>query len=385
MTPRRSSALDLLFALVVVSASVMLTGCYSKATGAAGKLTIAYASGVEIENFVKPIAPGSKLDVVAFEHGSDDALAITAAVSSKPSVLAVDAVLERGVTLAARAEGVAEIEISARDAAGTVLVDKMFFHVVKPKAHRLEHECTSSPSAAYVRGDRIYVSYGLETADHRQVIGYGDAPLRIEPPGALELVGQPQGSPVYVFDAPSAARGIVVRSTIDDAALNLRVVSPGELTEASLDAASWMLEGDTHYVVAHVRLGETPLCSQNALTKARSLTPEICAVTADLGEEPGGGDNRDQLALVTGLAMGTCKLEVTLPELAGGRGVVLKAELKVGRVELPRDEGHAEGWWSRLRGLGPWLVAVPIASRDVLAVGAVAALVILRRVRRREG
>ena len=40
-----------------------------------------------------------------------------------------------------------------------------------------------------------------------------------------------------------------------------------------------------------------------------------------------------------GLRFGTCKYEVTLPELDGGKGVRLRGEIKVGRLQLPGADG----------------------------------------------
>jgi hypothetical protein len=349
----RRPSFDLAFTrLLVVALCACLPGCYSKVTAHQGKLTFAYASGVEVENFVKPIAPGAKLDVVAFANGTDDELVVTKATSSQRGVLAVDSIDKRKVILKAGEPGVAEIEISARDASGNVLTDKMFFHVAKPTKHGLEHSCTDGSEAAYVRGENVDIFHGLATSDGRPVIGYAYAPLRVEPASALRLVAQPQAAQLYRFRAPSANARVSVRSTVDSGALSLRIVDRGELTDATLDYDDRIVEGRSTYAVAHVRLGETPLCSQNALTKARSLTPEICKVTAKLDDEPDGDSNRWQLATVTGLKFGVCEFEVTLPELAGGRGVVLSGKAKIGSLRFPGDqsvEPPKDSW--RLLGL----------------------------------
>jgi len=368
-------------ALVVAGASS--AGCYSKATAYEGKLTFAYASGIEVENFVKPIAPGAKLDVVAFENGTDEELVITKATSSRPGVLAVDAVAQHTVTLRGVKPGVADVEITARDRSGRTLVDKMFFHVGKPTSHALEHACTEEPEAAYVRGADIDIFHTLATADRRPVIGYGYAPVRVEPSGALELTAQPQASALYRFRAPKSSARVTLRSTVDETALTLRIVEPGDLTEARLDYAPTLVEGESAYAVASVTLGQTTLCSQNALTKARSLTPEVCKVTAGFDDDPGQDANRDQLATITALAFGECRFEITLPELAGGRGVTLTGKTRVGRVEYPRSGdvaapspaprwtllGHGRATWTRL--------ATWFAMSRLFVLGAV--LVWLRR------
>ena len=325
-------------ALFLAALGATASGCYSKATGYQGKFTFAYASGVEFENFVKPIAPGAKLDVVAFANGTEDKLVITSATSSRPGVVAIEKVNERSLVLKAGEPGVADLEITARDPAGNTLVDKMFFHVAKPTVHALEHGCTEGREAVYVKGERVDIYHRLATSDGRPVIGYGYVPVRVEPSSALELLPQAQGASAYMFRARTTSPRVSIRSTVDDTAVSLRVVERGELKDATLDCGGdcRVLEGESQYVVARVRLGETPVCSQNALTKARSLTPEICTVTAKLDGDDDDGTNRQQLAVVNGLKFGLCKYEVTLPELDGGRGVRLTGEAKVGRVQFPR-------------------------------------------------
>lgn len=325
--------------LVALCASV--SGCYSKATGYQGKFTFAYSTDlVELENFVKPIAPGAKLDMVAFANGTENELTITGAKSLQPGILAVDSIAERRVTVKGVAPGFAEIEITARDPAGNTLVDKMFLHVAKPAKHPLDHSCTEERDAAYVVGDPIYVFHGLATSDQRPVIGYGFAPVRIEPASALELTAQPQAASVYVYRATKANARIKVSSTVDDSELTMRVVERADLKEATVDCADGdcrMFEGGTRYVGAHVSYGDTPLCSQQALTKARSLTPDICTVSAKLEGDDGADSNREQLAVVEGLKYGVCKFEMTLPELAGGKGIRLTGSMKVGRMQFPGD------------------------------------------------
>jgi len=364
---RPLSRVSRLFAVLLVAAlGATATGCYSKATGYQGKFTFAYASGLEFENFVKPVAPGAKLDVVVFANGTEDKLVITAATSSKPSVLAVRSVREHTLVLEGGEPGVADIEVTARDASGKVLVDRMYMHVEKPAVHGLAHSCTDGSDAIYVQGDRVDVYHGLATSDGRPVIGYGYVPVRVEPASALQLVAQPQGAAVYVYRAPATNPRVTIRSTVDDGALSLRVVKRGELKTATLDCGGddcTILEGGQRYVVARVSMGATPVCSQNAVTKARSLTPAICSVSAKLDDDDGSETNREQLAIVTGIKLGVCKYELTLPELDGGKGVRLTGEAKIGRIQLPGSDAAAterldllkrgaSAWW--LIGLG-WL------------------------------
>jgi hypothetical protein len=164
--------------------------------------------------------------------------------------------------------------------------------------------------------------------------------MRIEPSGALQLVAQPQAGGLYVFRAPKAHANVTIRSDIDGKALELSVVEPKDLKNAHLYSPDRILENQSQYMIVMVNYGDVALCNQNALTKAKSLTPDVCKVTANLDDDPDGDSNRWQLAEMTGLKFGTCKFEVTLPELGGGKGIVLTGEAKVGRTQYP-GEGSA--------------------------------------------
>lgn len=342
---------------LLVFALLGLPGCYSKITAYDQKFTIGYASPlVQVENFVKPIAPGAKLDLHVFTNGTSDKLTLVKAVSSKPSVLAVDKVSGETLTVLGGAPGGAELTITARGADGVELTDKMFFHVAKPASHKLEHSCTEDREAVYVRGASIDVFHSMATADNRAVIGYGWVPVAIEPAGALELTAQPQAGTVYRYTSASAQKQVTVRSLVDGTKLSLRVVDGSEITSARLHAADRMLVGQHDYVFAQTQLGPAPICNQNALTRARSLTPDICRVTARLDDSL-DDSNREQLAEVTGLKYGTCELEVTLPELAGGRGITLRHKRKVGKVDYPSELGR--GWWVGL-GLAQLIAIVSV-------------------------
>lgn len=290
---RLASAFALL-GLTALGAGV--SGCYSKATAYGGKFTFAYPSMVEHDNFVKPIAPGAKLEVHAFANGTQEQLPILSATSSRPDVVDIGVVKQKSVVLVGKTPGVAEIEVRAKTPNGTELVDKMFFHVEKPAKHELGHACTDEPEAAYVVGDEVFIDHAMKTTDGRSVVGGDYAPLAIEPRGALELKEQPQAGGFYLFQAKSA-KTVTLKSKIDDAALTLRIVERKDLSDARLLFSERMLVGRGSYIVASVSAGETTLCSQNALTKARSLTPDICKVTAKLDDDPDAGDsNREQLA-----------------------------------------------------------------------------------------
>ncbi len=372
-------------ALVLVT---LATGCYSKATAYNGKFTFAYASGVEFENFVKPIAPGAKLDVVAFANGTEDKLVITKATSSRPSVLAIESTSEQKLVLKAFEPGVADVEITAVDPSGKTLVDKMFFHVEKPTTHKLEHACTDGPDAVYVKGEHVFVYHQLATSDGRPVVGHSYTPFTVEPAAELELVPQPQGAAAYTFRADTKTPRVTVRSAVDGTAVSVRVVDRGELKDAWLDGGGErrLFEGSSTYVFARVGFGATPVCSQNALTKARSLTPDICTVTAKIDDDEGEGaassdgpdTNRWQLAVVKGHKFGICKYEVTLPELDGGQGVRLTAEALVGRMEFPGDQKtdvavNASTKDLLLRiAMGWWLVGVGFIAPSLIAFACIA-------------
>jgi len=333
---------------LAVVAAFGVTGCFAKSTAYNGKFTFAYASGLDVENFVKPIAPGAKLDVVAFANGTEDKLTINKATSSKPGVVAITSVDENKVVLRGVTPGVSDIEITTIDARGNTLVDHMFFHVDKPAAHKLEHACTEEADATYVQGDQAVVFHQLATADGRPVIGYDYAPIRVQPASALELLPPRQGASGYAFKTTKKAARITVKSTVDDSSVNMRVIGREDIKQATLSSGSRVLERGSIWVFARTTYGDAALCSQNSKTLAKSLTPDICSVTAKLDDDDNEDDatrsdddekdsNRWQVAVVKGLKFGICKYEVTLPELDGGKGIRLTGEAKVGRVEFPGE------------------------------------------------
>lgn len=316
-----------------------LSGCYSKITAYEGNFTVGYMSAVQVENFVKPIAPGAKLDLVVFTNGTNDKLPILEVTSSKPGVLKVVSVRGETFTVAGVAPGVTELTIAAKGAGGKRVTDKMFFHVAKPTSHALEHSCTEERKAAYVRGTEVSIFHNLATADKRAVIGYDYVPVSISPKSALDFVAQPQAGTVYRYRAAKAA-SVIVTSEIDGKQLEARIVEPSEIKTANLFAPERMLAGGFAYAVAQVELPSgVQVCSQDALTRARSLTPDICKVTARLDDSL-DDTNREQLAEIQALRFGTCQLEMTLPEL-GERGLVLTRAIKIGKVDYP--SGNAGG------------------------------------------
>jgi hypothetical protein len=80
---------------------------------------------------------------------------------------------------------------------------------------------------------------------------------------------------------------------------------------------------------------------------------------------------------VTALAFGVCKFQVTLPELAGGRGVVLNGEFAVGRVAYPGDRRSEAPLFASWRS-----VAGAVMARDGLGLAILGAWWLYGRRRR---
>lgn len=347
---------------LLLGALAFLPGCYSKITAYEGNFTIGYMSAVQVENFVKPIAPGAKLDLVVFTNGTNQTLPLLEATSSKPGVLKVEKVGGETLTVTGVAPGVSELTIAVKGADGKRVTDKMFFHVAKPTSHRLEHLCTEDPKAAYVRGTEVSIFHNLATPDKRAVIGYDYVPVTITPGNALEFVEQPQAGTVYRYRSTKAG-SVIVKSTIDGKQLEAQIVEPSEIKTARLFAPERMIAGGYAWAVAQVELaGGTTVCSQNALTRARSLTPETCKVTARLDDSL-DDTNREQVAEITALKFGTCRLEMTLPEL-GGNGIVLERTIQIGKVEYPKSAS----WWA-LEAWTRWPLWTFLAIAQIVGLG----------------
>ena len=259
---------------LVIATLTLLPGCYSKITAYEGNFTIGYMGpAAQLENFVKPIAPGAKLDLVVFENGTANKLSLIEATSSKPGVLKIVAVKGETRTGSGVAPGVTELTITAKGPGNARVTDKMFFHVAKPTSHAIEHMCTEEPKAAYVRGGEFAIFHNLATPDKRVVVGYYYVPITVSPKASLDFVGQPQAGTVYRYRAKQAG-SVSVKSDIDGKAIEAKIIEPKEITQARLFAPTRMIAGQANYAMAHVELADgTTVCSQNALTRARSLTP----------------------------------------------------------------------------------------------------------------
>lgn len=99
-----------------------------------------------------------------------------------------------------------------------------------------------------------------------------------------------------------------MRSTVDGSELALRVVERGELKTATMRVPARLLERQAAFAVVDVIHGDTPVCNQTARTRARSLTPATCEVTAKMEDEPSEDENHAQLARVTAARRGAARL-----------------------------------------------------------------------------
>jgi hypothetical protein len=329
--------------LLFVAAS--LCGCFSRLTGSAGEFTFGYRTDVQIENFNKPLAPGSQLNLVAFEDAvGPGQLQIVSARSSDPSVLAVVDTTAQHATIEAMEPGHARITMVAKTRDGTTVEDSVDMNAAEPVALDLRHGCADTPRAAYVADDTITIPFEMTDAHGRAVIGEGYQPVFVEPAGALEFVTKPMGRSVLVFETGSPIGEAWVRSRVDDAALALRLVQRSDIDKLEagpLTKVTRTVRGGKVTVRVVPFAGDDPVCQSGALTKARSLTPHICFVTADL-DESGSNQNRLQSAVVVGRGFGICEYEMSLPEANGGDGLRATFELPVGEFPSRDRRGAAE-------------------------------------------
>ena len=345
-------------------AVLLMAGCYSRLTGNTGRFTFGYLTDVELENFNKPLAPGSRLDLVAFENGTDDeTLPIISARSDKPAVLTVVSTNEHHTTIEALAPGHTRITVRARQPDGSIVEDSVFMHVAAAEHMQLEHTCTDTPKAAYLAGRTLAVPFQRTSGEGRAVVGYDYLPVSVEPAGALELLGRPRRFSEFVFRAGPAADPIRIRSQVDATTILLRTVRRSDVDRIMPSPATQKARTVAGRKIA-VRFtpmaGRDPVCQADLLTKARSLTPEVCHVSADL-DENGSNWNRRQLAIVEGREFGICRYEIVFPEAAGGDGLRGVFKLPVGA--FPGDDDGASKRTSRQTGEGrmPWYVPALLA------------------------
>ncbi|MFW6058500.1 MAG: hypothetical protein ACOC9W_06560 [Persicimonas sp.] len=372
--------------LVLFFAAASLCGCFSRLTGNAGEFTFGYETDIQLENFNKPLAPGSRLDLVAFEGATDtEQMRVVSAESSDTSVLTVAATTTRHATIEAGEAGHAKITMTVEKSDGSTVEDSVFMNVAEPVELALGHTCADTEQAAYEADGRVVLPFEMTAADGRAVIGEAYRPVRVEPEGALDFVAKPTGRSALVFRAGPPADEVRVRSTVDNTSLALRLVQRADIDEllpAPSTTHARTVVGENTFVAVMPMAGVDPVCQSRALTKAESLTPEICHVSADL--EGGSKDwNRSQMAKIEGRSFGMCRYKIILPEAASGDGLETTLSIPVGEFPDGEDDAVAGSQPDREhRESVPWYLA-PLMALLTPALAAPFAWWLMRRRNRR--
>ena len=319
--------------------------CTSTITGNEGNLDFSYTADDQVTNFNKPIAVGAKLELKVLETGTRAEVDVQEASTDDPSVLEVETFSSNRVILVGRGEGEALVEVSARVPNGEVLSDSVNMLAAVPEVLKLRHSCTvEGVSAKYLANTKeVHVGYDMEKANGQAVIGYGYFPIEVAPEGLVTLDETSTNQANFLFDIGADPGVVTISSTIDDAMLELDIV-----TEAAIDGIAGPVDpvevrvDSTSYVNVHPTVGDDPVCASNAAMTAESKTPDICTVTAvaPLDAEEEGILGRTGAVAVEGKAFGNCTFSVTYTNAADGAGVTQDFEASVGDFPESGEQGE---------------------------------------------
>ncbi len=300
-------------------------GCTSTTTGNEGNLDFSYTADDDVRNFNKPIAVGAKLELRVLETGTRLEVDVQDASTDDNSVISVETFSSNRVILEAKGEGAVLVEVSAKVPSGEVLRDSINMLAAIPEVLELRHSCTGNaePAKYLIGTDGALVSFDMKKKNGQNVIGYGYFPIELSGDAELVLNRTTTDQANFHFNIGTTPGRATITSTIDDASIDLDIVSPGDIDGINTDPAALKLHvGETKYFHFWPTVGGDRVCQSEEETQARTSTENICTVSAT---PPLDGDSSEALDLtgwvsVTGNEFGNCRFSVTYPNAAGGAG-----------------------------------------------------------------
>lgn len=325
--------------LMVVGAMVVLgAGCDASITGEQGNLEFRYTTDDGVSDFNKAIAIGAKLDLRVYKAGTgaDRDVTIKEAVSERSETLAVSGTSGNSFTVEGVAAGSARLSVKATDQSGVTLEDSVTMRAAAPEVLKLKHLCGGDDQARqlYMAGKPVYVMFDMELADGQPVVGYGYYPIKAAPEAAFTLKADSRDQQFLQLTMGAEAGDGEVTSTIDDAKLPFTIVTEGQIDGAALDSSAEAVGvGKTGLLTFSPTVGGKNVCQAQLTYQVTSSTPEICTVKTLTSEDV---DAEVQALLrkyswfeVSGVAVGDCKLALTMPNAAAGAGQTVELTVPV--------------------------------------------------------
>lgn len=309
----------------LLTLAILLTtsaSCRSRITGNEGNFQFSYVADDRLTDFNKPIAIGAFLDIEVVDVGQQRPVTLSVAESNDPAVLAVTAFEGANVTVQGVAEGEPLLSVTGTTADGEEQSDSVNLLVRAPEVLRLAHTCSTTNTAAYVTGQRVYVPFEMERENGQPIIGYGLYPATPSDTAALTLNAAASNQQFMAFDTGAAAATLTLDSDIDDTSLDVALIAEGSI-DGIEEPIAFVLEdidvGDTNAFYVRPTTGSTTVCQADIDKVVQSDTPAVCDVrerdSADQGAHEFGWFE------IEGVAAGTCQYTVTFPGGDNGNGV----------------------------------------------------------------
>lgn len=290
----------------------LITGCSSTTPK---QLQLSYPNDPEPNEGSVRIATGTSMAVVASVQNAQKRYTVELTeVSSLDEQVAAASLVNGDVLVEAKAAGKSTILIKGGISPGDQAAQRSLeVEVVETASLKLEHHCgVKTASPLYLVGQRLHVGLARYDAQGHKLQGVGPAPVTLSSGAKVDPFNGLQSG--IEFDAGDVAGDLVVRSTIDDASLTLKLVSPSQIDGALLSELHELQVGDKESFYVLPSINGQPICQSKLELKAESLSAQICSVTlesdalGDLGGEAG-------LVLIEALGVGSCRVKtlITIP------------------------------------------------------------------------
>ncbi|MDQ3033970.1 MAG: hypothetical protein M3Y87_16255 [Myxococcota bacterium] len=259
-----------------------------------------------------PIAVGARAALAAEGLRSFTMLPVLEATSRSPDVIAVREIVDGVAMLEALAPGEALIDVTVRHGE-EVMRETTLVEARAPASVVLGHACEEGDDAVYLTRSALDLSYGVESADGTELVGFGFFPIEVTPAESADVLGEPfptQRLPVITSDATGP---VTLSSQLGGDMLVLDVVSPSDVGELGFvdDRATDELQvGTLRMLELRAQADyERPVCLDALRARIEVLTPEVCNVfdpneRSDADLEPA---DATRWLTVEGLTAGTCR------------------------------------------------------------------------------
>ncbi|MCO4761338.1 MAG: hypothetical protein KC502_07530 [Myxococcales bacterium] len=326
---RRSRQLAIAPVAAALMIGLLATGCISKVTGNEGNLTFQYPADDQLLDFNKAIAVGAKLDLVVREVGSSKLVELTGATSSDDKALTVESFQGNKLILKGTGNGTATIEVTAKQADGTTVTDSVNMRARTAEVLKMRHYCTSDTIGHYLASQDVLIPFDLELKDGQPVIGYGFAPVSLEPADGVTFDQTTKAQVHFHVRTSDKPQTVTLSSTIDSTKLKMQIHTQADIDGAMMDSTSdQALVGLTRFALVRPTIGKIPVCQANAEFTAESTTEDVCTIKA-LTAKRAGVDAGWGWIEIKGKKPGKCNFNVSHPKGKDGKGVVTPFSLSI--------------------------------------------------------